>query len=83
MTESVSEGGSPLNSFASFKRTPSLLNFGVLIIGGTILAVIIAAACGNVLDRLYPSSGLLTFAAYFVVHIAALSVAWAVAFRFS
>jgi lipoprotein signal peptidase len=60
-----------------------LLKFGVLLIGGTTLAVIFAAAFGNVLDRFYPTGGVVTFALYFIVHIVALSVVWAVALRFS
>jgi hypothetical protein len=60
-----------------------MLRFGVLLIGGTILAVIVAAACGDLLDRLYPSGGILIFAGYFVIHIVALLAVWATALRFS
>ena len=59
-----------------------MLRFGALLIGGTTLAVIVAAGCGDLLDRLYPNGGVLIFAAYFVIHIVALSVAWAAALRF-
>jgi hypothetical protein len=60
-----------------------MLRFGVLLIGGTTLAVIVAAECGKLLERLYPSGGVLIFACYFVIHIVALLVAWAAACRFS
>jgi hypothetical protein len=47
----------------------SLLTFGVLLIGGTLLAVLFAAAVGHVLVEIFPNGGMAVFAAYFVVHV--------------
>jgi hypothetical protein len=60
-----------------------MLRCGLLFIGGTTLAVIIATACGDILDRLFPSGGIIIFAVYFVIHVAALAGALAATIRYS
>jgi hypothetical protein len=53
------------------------------LIGGTVLVVLVAAAFGQMLDRLYPNGGILVFAAYFVVHVGALLGIWTAALRWA
>ena len=60
-----------------------MLRCYLLFIGGTTLAVIVTAACGEMLERLYPGGGVMIFAAYFFIHVVALSGAWVVAIRYS
>ena len=55
-----------------------MLRCYLLFIGGTTLAVIVAAACGEMLERLYPGGGIMIF-----IHVVALSGAWVVAIRYA
>ena len=53
-----------------------MLKVWLFLIGGSVLAVLAAAAFGGVLGRLFPDGGRLIFAAYFVAHVGALLVVW-------
>jgi hypothetical protein len=59
----------------------SLLTFGLLLIGGTVLALIFAAWFGQMLEGLFPNGGIAVFATYFAVHIVSLLGVWAVTIR--